>query len=155
MHNSEAARIRVRLILSTYLLAVGCCLLLFMLHTVVLFDVAGLLVRRHGWLAGEIGPRSASRIMILGCFMLLFVVHIIEAACWGGFLRWRRLVGSFTEGLYFAAVSMTALGYGDIVLPAPWRHLGPLAAITGVLMFGCSAAFLFVLMQTIWTQHTW
>jgi hypothetical protein len=34
----------------------------------------------------------------------------------------------------------------------PWRHLGTLIAITGVLMFGCSTAFLFVILQAVW-QH--
>ena len=56
------------------------------------------------------------------------------------------LLGSFT------AASITALGYGDILLKYPWRHLGTLIAITGVLMFGCSTAFLFVVLQAVW-QH--
>ena len=50
---------------------------------------------------------------------------------------------SVTEGIYFTAASITTLGYGDILLKHPWRHLGTLIAITGVLMFGCSAAFCF------------
>jgi hypothetical protein len=49
-------------------------------------------------------------------------------------------------------VSITTLGYGDILLKYPWRHLGTLIAITGVLMFGCSTAFLFVVMHAVW-QH--
>jgi hypothetical protein len=28
-----------------------------------------------------------------------------------------------------------------------------LAAVSGVLMFGCSTAFLFIVMQTVWEQH--
>ena len=31
--------------------------------------------------------------------------------------------------------------------------LGTLIAITGVLMFGCSTAFLFVILQDVWTHH--
>jgi hypothetical protein len=46
------------------------------------------------------------------------------------------------------------VGYGDLVLPAPWRLLGPLASINGTLMFGCSTAFLFLVLQNIWTHHT-
>ena len=63
-----------------------------------------------------------------------------------------RLLPSITEGIYFTAASITALGYGDIRLEYPWRHLGALIAITGVLMFGCSTAFVFVLLQEVW-QH--
>jgi len=53
----------------------------------------------------------------------------------------------------FSATSVTTLGYGDIVLPKPWRQLGPLIAIHGVLLFGCSTAFLFVILQRVWEQH--
>ena len=68
------------------------------------------------------------------------------------FLRWTRLLPSITDGIYFTAASITTLGYGDIPLKSPWRHLGTLIAITGVLMFGCSTAFLFVILQAVWKQ---
>jgi hypothetical protein len=48
---------------------------------------------------------------------------------------------------------ITTLGYGDVVLKYPWRHLGTLIAITGVLMFGCSTAFLFLVLQEVWKLH--
>jgi hypothetical protein len=64
------------------------------------------------------------------------------------------LAPSFSDGVYFAAVSVTSVGYGDLVLPAPWRLLGPLASINGTLMFGCSTTFLFLVLQNIWTHHT-
>lgn len=54
------------------------------------------------------------------------------------------------KGIYFTAASITTLGYGDILLKYPWRHLGTLIAINGVLMFGCSTAFLFVILQQVW-----
>jgi hypothetical protein len=80
------------------------------------------------------------------------LAHVTEAVVWGLFLRFTRLLPSITDGIYFTAVSITTLGYGDILLKFPWRHLGTLIAITGVLMFGCSTAFLFVIMQEVW-QH--
>jgi hypothetical protein len=46
--------------------------------------------------------------------------------------------------------AITALGYGYVVLPPPWRILGPLVAISGTLMFGCSTAFLFLVLQKVW-----
>jgi hypothetical protein len=70
----------------------------------------------------------------------------------GSFFRWTQVLSSITEGVYFSAASITTLGYGDILLKYPWRHLGTLIAITGVLMFGCSTAFLFVILQTV-RQH--
>ena len=67
-------------------------------------------------------------------------------------MRWTRLLPSIAEGIYFTAASISTLSYGDILLKSPWRHLGTLIAITGVLMFGYSTAFLFVILQAVW-QH--
>jgi hypothetical protein len=36
-------------------------------------------------------------------------------------------------------------GAGELLLPRPWRILGALESITGVLMCGLSASFLFAL----------
>jgi hypothetical protein len=131
------------------LLAIG----LFYFHVVVIFDVAGKIIQYQTWLIDHLGPHTAGKAIILGCFLLLFAAHLSEVVAWGLFLRWTRLAASVTEGFYFTAASITTLGYGDVVLPSPWRHLGPLAAISGVLMFGCSGAFLFVVMQSAWERH--
>jgi hypothetical protein len=68
-------------------------------------------------------------------------------------MRRLGLVASFGDGIYLSAATISTLGYGDIVLQPPWRQLGPLVAIAGVLKFGCSTAFLFLVMQTVWQQH--
>ena len=85
--------------------------------------------------------------LALVTFFALFITHICEAAAWGLFLWRKGLSPTFTEGIYFSATSITSLGYGDLVLPPPWRILGPLVAISGTLMFGCSTAFLFMVLQ--------
>ncbi|WP_332408375.1 ion channel, partial [Vibrio metschnikovii] len=56
------------------------------------------------------------------------------------------------EGIlqYFVGTSISTLGYGDVVLTKPWRQIGPIIAIAGVLKFGCSTAFLFFVIQTVW-----
>jgi hypothetical protein len=41
----------------------------------------------------------------------------------------------------------------DVVLPPPWRVIGSLIAITALLKFGCSTAFLFVVIQDVWMRH--
>lgn len=126
---------------------------LFVFHVLLLFDVAGTWVSAQVWLKDWVGPHGVGKTIILGSFLVLFVAHATEAAIWGLFLRWQGLVPSLSDGLHFAGVTMTTLGYGDIVLPRPWRQVGGLLAIGGVLKFGCSTAFLFLVMQTVWTRH--
>lgn len=127
-------------------------LVLFYFHVIVIFDVIAEMHRFKPWMLEHLGPRHTGKIFLLGSFFTLLLAHVAEAAVWGLFFRWTRLLPSITEGIYFTAASITTLGYGDILLKYPWRHLGTLIAITGVLMFGCSTAFLFVVLQDVW-QH--
>lgn len=135
----------------------GLCMLLtivlFLLQLVMIFDVAGEVLHYKTWLRETLGPKNAGKLMVLGCFFALMVVHASQAALWGIFLYRTRLLSSITEGAYFAGASVTTLGYGDILLKYPWRHIGTLIAISGVLMFGCSTAFLFLILQDVW-QHS-
>lgn len=129
------------------LLAAG----LFVMHTWVMFETGWVLTHHaarlsHGPEAHVFGP-----IIILAAFFVLFITHLLEAGAWA-LLFWRmKEFPSFSESLYFTGTSITALGYGDLVLRPPWRVLGPIMAINGLLMFGCSTAFLFLIIQKIWT----
>ena len=122
----------------------------FLFHTSVLFEVARHLIAANTWLTGKYGSATTGKIIVLISFFALFITHVVEAAAWGLFLWRKGLIPTFTEGVYFSATSITALGYGDVVLPPPWRLLGPLVAISGILMFGCSTAFLFLILQKVW-----
>ena len=136
-------------VVGVHVFALLLALVLFLFHVVVIIDVAGELVRREAWMLAHFG-QYAGKVVLLGCFFVLFAAHTAESTAWGLFLRWKRLLPSVTEGIYFTAASITTLGYGDVVLKYPWRHLGTLIAVTGVLMFGCSTAFLFLVLQEVW-----
>ena len=44
--------------------------------------------------------------------------------------------------LYFATVSLTTLGFGDVILSQDVRLLSAIVAANGLVMFGLSTAFL-------------
>lgn len=127
--------------------------MLFFLHASLLIELGDVLSTTHLWLTSQYSVLTAGKVMILSCFVILFIVHFAEAAAWGFFFWHNNMAQSFPDGVYYAAVSVTSVGYGDMVLPAPWRLLGPLAAINGTLMFGCSTAFLFLVLQNIWSHQ--
>jgi voltage-gated potassium channel Kch len=140
-------------ILSVHIFALLLALVLFAFHVSVIIEASAEIVRYKTSLVADLGSKKYGKIILLGSFFLLTLAHIAEAAAWGLYLRWMRLIPSLTEGIYFTAATITTLGYGDIILKYPWRHLGTLIAITGVLMFGCSTAFLFVILQDVWMHH--
>ena len=129
-----------------FLLSVG----LFALHTFILFELALVVTRLHTTILKPLNAHLAGPTIILICFLALFITHLLEAAAWAAFLHRKAPFASLIESLYFSVSSITALGYGDVVLRPPWRVIGACMAINGLLLFGCSTAFLFLIIQKIW-----
>ncbi|MEM7423837.1 MAG: ion channel, partial [Pseudomonadota bacterium] len=61
-------------------------------------------------------------------------------------------IHSIEAAVYYTLVTSTTLGYGDITLDRRWRTLGAMAAVTGLLIFGLSTAFLIELMSGLVTE---
>jgi Ion channel len=80
----------------------------------------------------------------------LALAHLAEVGLWGAGMALVGAVGPEEGPLYFAFVSYTTLGYGDVLAAREWRLLGPAAAMSGVLLFGWSTAVIFhVLADTV------
>ena len=86
-----------------YGFAVLLSLVLFYFHVVVIFDVIAEMLRFKAWMLEHLGPKHTGKILLLGSFFALMLAHVAEAAVWGLFLRWTRLLPSITEGVYFTA----------------------------------------------------
>ncbi len=78
---------------------------------------------------------------------LLILFHLIEISIWASFFRWQKCLPDLESSFYFSAVTYATIGYGDLVLPKEWRMLGPIEGFTGILMFGLSTAFFFVVVS--------
>ena|SRR5258708_15564372 len=78
----------------------------------------------------------------------IIALHIVEIMLWAGFYR-ALCFPSWESAFYFSAASYATVGYGDVILPQPWRTLGPLESIIGVLMCGLSASFLFAIVTRL------
>jgi hypothetical protein len=64
--------------------------------------------------------------------------------------------GAFSDpgiAVYFALVTYTTLGYGDIVLAENIRLYGAFASVTGLLGFGLSTAFLVAVFGKLLPNH--
>lgn len=74
--------------------------------------------------------------------VVLLVLHSLEAAVWSRFYIALHCFSDRQTAYYFSLVTYTTLGYGDVLLPHPWKILGGWEAMVGVLMFGWSTASL-------------
>lgn len=97
--------------------------------------------RTHHWLLRE--PHRPKLLIVIAA-VSVGVLMVLSAGIWvWAFAFWG--IGAFPtleESLYFAMVSYTTLGFGDILLPREWRLLAGMAAANGFLGFGLLTALL-------------
>jgi len=93
-------------------------------------------------------------LMLLRMIWWLVLLHLIEISIWGLFYRWRGLVTDVETAFYFSGVTYTTIGYGDVVLAKPWRLLGPIEGLMGVLMCGLSTGYFFVVASRIYQSRS-
>src|SRR5213075_2403235 len=79
----------------------------------------------------------------------LIIIHVIEIAVWALFFWWQKCLPDAESSFYFAGVTYTTVGYGDLVLPKEWRLFGPIEGLTGILMCGLSTGFFFAIVSRV------
>jgi hypothetical protein len=96
--------------------------------------------------------RLGSELLMAQLVGALLLLHLAEAVVWALFFV---LVGGLPDlesAAYFSLTSYTTVGYGDVVLPEPWRLLGPIEAAVGVLMLGWSTGILVAVIGVTYGQ---
>ncbi|MBP1848596.1 potassium channel family protein [Rhizobium halophytocola] len=84
-----------------------------------------------------------SRILAMNTVVLgVFGVLTAEIWFWAMCYHLIGFTGSFADALYFATITFSTVGYGDIVPPEEWRMLAALEGINGFLLIGWSTAYL-------------
>ena len=84
----------------------------------------------------------------------LILIHLVEISVWGLFYLWKGCMPDAESAFYFAGVTYTTIGYGDLVLSEPWRMLGPIEGLTGILMCGLSAGVFFAVVSRIFLSRS-
>ncbi|MGS2718780.1 ion channel [Eionea flava] len=109
---------------------------------VAFFNIAiSRLVRIGQWLVTPASFLKTSMIMVVVVLWTLLGITL-STWIWASLLLMVGALPSFEEALYFATVTLTTLGYGDITLNVDWRLLSSLAAVNGLIIFGLNTAFL-------------
>jgi voltage-gated potassium channel len=98
------------------------------------------------------GP-TYSATLVVESTVAIVLLHGLAILLWAGFYR-SRCFPSWELAFYFSASSYSTVGFGDLILPSNWRLLGPLEAITGVLMCGISVSVLVALVTRLLDRDT-
>ncbi len=105
------------------------------------------LVKSHATPPTRFWPIAWLLIRVTWCLLL---IHAIEITVWALFYLWWKCLPDAESAFYFSGVTYATIGYGDLVLPKPWRMFGPVEGLTGILMCGLSAGLFFAVVTRIY-----
>jgi len=89
-----------------------------------------------------------SILLVVRFTTLLVCLHMLEILLWASFYRW-RFFATWEAAFYFSAANYSTVGAGDLFVHKLWRITGPVESVTGVLMCGFSASFLFAIVTRL------
>lgn len=123
-----------------YNMLIGLVVMVFcLLIQALLVALSARFYMRHSYLA--LSPSFANTVLLIGgVMMMLMVGNFLQIFIWAALFLVLGEFDSTTIAVYHSAVNFSTLGYGDIVMSAQHRILGPMQAINGVLMIGVSTA---------------
>jgi hypothetical protein len=87
--------------------------------------------------------------LLIGVVWALLLIHAIEIALWAMFYVAAGCLPDAESAFYFSGVTYATIGYGDLVLPEPWRMLAPVEGLVGILMCGLSTAVFFAFLGRV------
>jgi hypothetical protein len=118
------------------------------IHTSALVSFGQFLAGYASFLQKRLAGVYAALLLNL-IFAIVTVLHLTEAAIWAVFYYMRGLFADFETAFYFSLGTYSTIGYGDVVLPENWRLLGGIEGVSGVLLCGLSAAFIFAVINVV------
>jgi hypothetical protein len=78
-------------------------------------------------------------------------LHGIEAAIWAAVYRLLGTLPNFRSSALFSLNAMTSYGHTNLALDGNWQLMGALEALNGWLLFGLTTAFIFAVIQKLWS----
>jgi len=143
------------------LITLSVTLLLVILCVILHYEAMSVMGRAGDWLhRNDAWHRWHLSILVCG----LLVAHVLEVMLFGLAYCWLidgdgygAIVGSRSPGLaectYFSFANYTSLGYGDLVPAGPLRFMAGMEALTGLVLIGWTASFMYLQMRRIWERE--
>lgn len=75
-------------------------------------------------------------------FFIVVMGHAFQVWLWAMAFTVLGTLPNIDDAIYFSLVTYTTLGYGDVTVANGFRTFAVIAAVTGLLNFGLSTAFL-------------
>jgi hypothetical protein len=109
--------------------------------------------------AARIFTRIAERRHATGTFalvmgattMLATSLHALEAGIWALSYWLLGALPDYKAAMLYSLNAITSYGHESLMLEPRWQLMGAIEALNGCLLFGLSTAFLFGIIQKVWS----
>jgi hypothetical protein len=125
----------------------------------VLMHVSGLGVIRQRVVHGNLGliierhHPTVGFVVVMGAATLLATcLHAVEASIWAITYRLVGALPDFRKAMLYSLNAMTSYGHTNLSLDDHWHLMGAMEALNGWLLFGLSTAFLFAVLERVWSS---
>ncbi|MEL6409108.1 MAG: ion channel [Pseudomonadota bacterium] len=81
--------------------------------------------------------------------IFLSLVLLVEAIVWAIAFLAMGVASGFWQAVYFSIVTLTTLGYGDLVPPENAQMVAAFCAMAGLFLVGLSTAFVVEILRRI------
>jgi hypothetical protein len=90
--------------------------------------------------------------VVMGIATLLATgLHATEAIVWAISYQSLGAIPDYTSAMLYSMNAMTSYGHESLLLEHRWQIMGAIEALNGSLLFGLTAAFLFGMIQKVWS----
>jgi MFS superfamily sulfate permease-like transporter len=97
-------------------------------------------------------PAVAFAVVVGAAALLATCLHAVEAGIWAIAYRLLEALPDLKSAMLYSLNAMTSYGHEDLLLEHRWQLLGAIEALNGCLLFGLTTAFLFGIIQKVWSS---
>ena len=97
---------------------------------------------------------TASMVIIGAATLSATFLHAMEAFFWATAFVLFGALPNWRTAMLYSLNAMTSYGHANLALADRWQLLGALEALNGWLLFGLTTAFLFAVIDRVWTPET-
>ena len=91
--------------------------------------------------------------VVAGATLLATWLHGFEAILWAAAYRHLNALPDNDSAVLYSLSAITSYGHANLVLESRWQLMGALEALNGWLLFGLTTAFLFALINKVWSMN--
>jgi hypothetical protein len=98
---------------------------------------------------------AVSVFVVGGSSLCAICLHCLEAWMWAIAYCLLGALADYKGAMLYSISAMTTVGGSNLSLEPRWQLMGSLEALDGWLLFGLTAAFLFAVIQKVWSlEHS-